>query len=74
MEMPIEPLRDLSTDEFATFLPFTDSHEVRQYVPINYSDFSGLSDVRHNLFRLRSGWKFHKSLILIIRCFDFNYT
>lgn len=71
--MPIEPLRNLPTNEFATFLPFTDSREARQYVPINYSDFSGLSDVRHNSLRLQSEWKFHKLLVLIILCFDFNY-
>lgn len=39
---------NLSTDEFATFPPFTDSREAQQYVPINYSDFSVLSDDRHN--------------------------
>lgn len=27
MEMPIEPLRNLPMNEFATFLPFTDSRE-----------------------------------------------
>lgn len=49
MEAPREePHGNLPADEFATFPPFTDSREAQQYVPINYSDFSVLSDERHD--------------------------
>jgi len=44
MEAPRGDSRgNLPTNEFATFPPFTDSREAKQYVPINYSDFSVLS-------------------------------